>query len=446
LFDGGKLNGMEGVSVSKTFTLKDLIVIVLKKFEFIMVCALASGILAGIVGIYYSSAASQHEVSQVDNGAKESIEYRLRILNQRRDALYEYAYNNKYIQRDPYLSGQVELQFVVDKEYWEDEKVLPYRSAYTVAYKNDEVYEEISRILGYKLDSKDIDSMIVATLINDSVNSLKVSSDDIQTSALIADYLLQYMEESLNKALGSHTVRQISRSSRITTDSALLTSISFVDTQIEEIDTLINEQETVLQNFVLHTPKQSVLSITVIFVKLFFVGLVLGAIVVVLIIMLKTLFDEKISTEDDIRKYYQLPTLGCLTGIREKRHLYLMSPIIKNFEGYAPVHKSREESIEYITSAVALRASSLKEGTLLLCGVADEKDVQLLVEHIAPRMEISVSVACSPLYDEHALTQLRDAQYVILVESRKMCAFAQLSQEVSLLKELEKPIIGVILT
>ena len=173
-----------------------------------------------------------------------------------------------------------------------------------------------------------------------------------------------------------------------------------------------------------------------------------GAILIVLVLLLKNMFSATFQTESDFRSWFTLNNLGTAPVLDEKKKI---NGFRKRFLGKlnGPSSKLSQEMFYRMVSTNLINASSGRE-TVLLTGAVDQENMQQLSERLTPVLSEKCNnteyvFAYNLLENPESRAHLQKADGIVLVEKRNCSKIEEVKEEIEIIAALNKEILGVIL-
>ena len=177
-------------------------------------------------------------------------------------------------------------------------------------------------------------------------------------------------------------------------------------------------------------------------------GFVGGAILMIIILLLKSFMSAIIQTEEDFRSWFILSSLGTapvsdgsqkVTGLKKK--------IMEKLEG-SSVRQS-QEAFYRMTSVNVVNAAQ-ENKAVLLTGSVEKEEMQKLSDQLIPLLkgkgeQVKFTFAENFIGNPESRECLQEADSVVLVEKRNYSKVEDVREEIEVIASLNKKILGVIL-
>lgn len=176
-------------------------------------------------------------------------------------------------------------------------------------------------------------------------------------------------------------------------------------------------------------------------IKYGILGGVLGAFMAVFLICVVFLMSDKLSSEKELKNRFGLKVLGVFAQKRKKRAFSGIDNWLDRMEGKIGTAE------EKVYEVLAVNVENYKEdsGKLMLTGTVNDAVLQDIAGKLRPMLKgIDLQVASDMNESAATLKQLPDCDGIILVEERGNSKFAGIEQEIEVIKNLKKKIIGCI--
>lgn len=246
------------------------------------------------------------------------------ISNLEKSIEEQIAYNNNSIlmKINPYNKQSVSGQFYIDSNY----QIMPeltYQNAdittsvvkaYQALATTGELAKYVNKHLDKPIKERYLNELISLSYSGDSVLDVRVVHTDIESARQIYDLVIECMksnQEDFKKKIGNYTITLLNESESASVDLLLK------DTQVANIDTINTLKETLItkqQNFdslVMPTQGMSL--------KLPIIGAFLGGFGVAAVFVVLFLIDTTIKTEQDIALVLDMPVLGNIPAMKDKK-------------------------------------------------------------------------------------------------------------------------------
>lgn len=170
-------------------------------------------------------------------------------------------------------------------------------------------------------------------------------------------------------------------------------------------------------------------------------GGVLGAFMAVFIICVVFLMSDKLSSDKELKNRFGLKVLGVFALKRKKRAFSGIDNWLDRLEGKNGMAE------EKVYEVLAVNVENYREDSskLMLTGTVNDNMLQEIAGKLRPMLRgIELQVASDMNESAATLKKLPECDGVILVEERGTSKFAGIEQEIEVIKNLKKKIIGCI--
>lgn len=435
--------------MEREFTLKDLLVVILRNIKQVIAWALVFGVLFGGYGMYssYHGSTAVETVGGDLGEQKSAVENAVRRLEEQIEKMDQYLENSIYHSIDPYNKGVGSVLFYVDTGY-EVNPNLSYQTpnptkdvimAYKSLYRYDEeILQQIYELMGKKVDKKYILELIKVENEESNIVSITVAYEDAQVALNIARYIYQASEEKIRESVIEHTTRVLSSNAGYEIDDAMYENQMKNETTLEELRTSLEEKSKDLKALTeaeVSVETNTGVSLVAMVKKgvLFgIVGLVLGLIVGAVVVFVLTVLEEKIQNVSDAERF-GLPLLGIVPS-KDKKHIF--AKWIQKLEGDPAV--GYEEAASLVAANLALMIGKEKA---LLVSTGRKSFATDLANSLGDQAEFCGNI----LQDAAAVETLKNFESIVLVEERGTASLSQVKEEIDRLKALNKTVVGIVL-
>lgn len=490
--------------MQKEITLKDIVILFLKKWKQIFIPALILAVLLGGAGAFKSfraatdkeEAARQQENYLVKLGDFNADIKQLRAdvdsTQKRQKELQDYSQNSIYHNLDSFNEAVSEIVFYVDTGY----QLAPSQffqnpdmtgdvvSAYCDAYRSAQLYKGITQIIGRDVDTKYLDELVQInragdTRSKDSLGNVSVKHNessrgvvvlravysDGDTAEKIANFVFNSLTANISKSVYPHKASVLSRSSMNTIDSDLNDIQQSTSKELDELAAKLKTKEAELMQKERAVPAQPSFSIMSVVKKGIIYGLigaVVGAILTCAWQLLAFLSDSKLDGHSTVERLYNLELLGVFHNDESaKRRASLFHKLILRLEGSSPRGSNREVASCAAASLCRLVGDTSQGDTspgdtsqgdtsptmLLITGTAPEETLQklaVLLEQEAGGHNLVYVVGSNILNCGKTVDKLAVAGAVVLVEEAGKSLIPGITQEILRIEKLGKPILGIL--
>lgn len=248
----------------------------------------------------------------------------MEISNLEKSIEEQIAYNNESIlmKVNPYDKKSVSGQFYIDSDY----QIMPeltYQNtdittsvikAYQALATTGELAKYVNEHLEQPIKERYLNELITLSYDGDAVLNVTVVHTDVESARKIYDLVIECMnsnKEDFKKKIGDYTITLLNESESASVDLVLK------DTQVANIDAINTLKETLTtkqESFdTLVMPTQSM------GLKLPIIGAFLGGFGVAAVFVVMFLIDTTLKTEQDIALVLDMPVLGNIPVMKDKR-------------------------------------------------------------------------------------------------------------------------------
>ena len=288
-------------------------------------------LVLGLQILTQPSQESSEDTEELTSFEKEMKEYEdnyaqleMEIANLEKSIEEQIAYNNNSIlmKINPYDKKSVAGQFYIDSNY----QIMPeltYQNtdittsvarAYQSLASTGELAKYINEHLEKPIKERYLNELISLSYSGDSVLDVRVVHTDIDSAREVYNLIIDYMNQKkgeFEKNIGSYTITLLNESESASVDLGLKES------QVANLDTINVLRET------LTTKEESfdtlVMPTQGISLKLPVIGAILGGFVVAAVFVVLFLIDTTLKTEQDIALVLDIPVLGNIPAMEEKK-------------------------------------------------------------------------------------------------------------------------------
>lgn len=488
-------------STQKEVTLKDILLLFLRKFSRIFITAVVFAVILGALGVWkgYRSItdAATVEKQREDyllkldefNASVKQLRNELDQAERRRNELREYTEKSIYYNLDSYNESVAEIVFYIDTgyqimpsiAYQNPNKTGDVVSAYCDAYRSAELYEGISEIIGEAIDEKYLDELIEVGRAgdikikdslgnvtirhadgNNAVISIQARYSDKETAGKIAGFVFETLSASVAENVAPHTTSVITESAMTVIDEELSKIQESTAKELEEVDAKIQTKGAELTQKERTAPQEpSVSKMSVLKKGLLYgvAGGVLGGILACIALLLSFLSDSRLGSAACAARLYNLELLGTLREKEDKKEKKLLfGRLIARLEGDDRVRLSNGEAAGIADASVRMIAVQAliddrflpavnKQTTIAVTGTMTAEQIKM-AEQCMEKANQTPSFRYIPvdsvLRSGAAVDQLQEADGVILAEHVNSLV-PSINKEILRIEKLGKPILGMLI-
>ncbi len=447
--------------MERELTLKDMLVILLKRAKLIVVLTLAFALLLGAFGVYRSYNAQSN-----GSGEDAYLQYQQNLEKAKQE--YEQAERYKaeaeayledsiYYGIDPYNKGVASILFYVDTGY-EVNPTLNYQSpdktehvvaAYTETYKYDEeIITGLGEMVGEDVDKKYILELINVESEDGNLVRITVVNGDADVASEMAHYIYETSKGKIDSSVVQHTTGILADYSGYEIDSALRTAHEASENNLVKAITTHGEKRKAYEDLEKNPVQVSAGGVSMMTlakqgIKYGILGAAVGFVMACVLALFMSMMGRRLENTADAMARYKFPVLGVLPQENKGRW----------FKGWIRVLEG-ESDCSYDVAARVVAAN--------IDTVAGDKKVMLigtgakaLSERLASALmeagegdkpaEVKVVVGGNVLEDASTVKALNDIDAVILMEQRGKAKIEQVDSEVLRIEALGKEILGIVL-
>jgi len=424
--------------MEREITLKDMILVVLKKAKALIAWMLVFGVLLAAFGFYKglgnSVKATPEQIAQLEQEVAIAEKSVIRVEEQI-NKLEDYLENSLYYSIDPYSKGISTLTFCVNGSEEQLEQIAAMYAS--KMWYDDELLAGICEIFGEELDERYI--LEVVSVSGQSGGTIKISviHRDAQTASQTVTFVYDFLVSKASAVI-PHTTKILTSYSGYEVDTAMRDAQNKTGAALSDARSALGEQKKTLAaaknalSDALGTGGMGdALKKGILFGV---IGLVVGAVLGVIAICLLAIMSGRLcNTAEAVHLFRAYPLLGILPKDGKKR---LFDKTIRSLEGEPKV--GFDEAVRYLSANLRLVVGDEK---VLFTGTAGSE----LIQKAAEGLEAFSCGYGNILTDPAAVETLEKTEKVVLVEERGVSRFDLIDSELTRLKTLGKEIVGIIL-
>lgn len=256
-------------------------------------------------------------------------------------------------------------------------------------------------------------------------------------------------QDALSREFGDHTIAQVSeRLSQDANGAVLDRQLEFLD-GITELKTQISDTQTALEEMEGEKPAPPSTSQTEIVkngVKFGAIGFILGGFLMVFFICVAYLMSDKLMKLKDATRRFGVKGLGEFAEAEpeKKRFLPGADRLIDRLFGHGR-RLTADETYQIVAANVR---NYMPEGAkkLLVTGSADGEKIGQIAAYLSETIkEASFEASPALAQDPATLSKLSGCDAVVLVEERGRSTAEDVDAELTVLRNVEKPVVGMVL-
>lgn len=300
------------------------------------------------------------------------------------------------------------------------------------------------------------------------VSVVHLDQDKCQELANQVIDFISSKNETLEKVYGEHKVTVISRSYASVVNEGILSEqrivlqniyngITYIDKLKLSFTAEQNQYYGLLKNGVeieetdsVEIPTPTTVAVTpTINIKYVILGMVLFALLVVFLVFVAYVFNNKLRAKDDIAELYEIPQLGIISKANDKKKIlgFIDARIIA-LRDRSKRKFTEEEGKEIVAVSIkmAVKKSGSKEVSFIGCGVKKQtEDICSSIKALLEKEGISVSILDNVLYNAEEMEKLSDAGNAVIIEKTGATMYDEVAKELELLKRYNINVLGGVL-
>lgn len=465
---------MENQTYEQEVDLKDLILAILRRWRSIIVVGI---LMAVVMGGYAAVSGSRAGEGEPEDGQqtyedalalyeseKAGLEMEIENLEMTLKGLSAYQENSLLMKISPYNKPVASAEVYIDAE---DSQVMrSLAKAYTAVLKNENTLEKLYQILPledqYLLELFSVDSYlqgmvtveyaadsstVTSTYYGEDINmlSIKATAGDQETAGLLLEALLGEMESSegeLAASIGPHTLNVVDEGISAVVDMELAKkqqdnrdSRSQLTTALENSQTAYDELEEPA------VPSAGGVSMGRV-LKYVVLGGAVGVFLMAFAYCVVYLMSDKIHSEKDLKSRFGIKILGVMPGSGVGEHTFFIDQWLYRLEGR---NCSGQMEPAYDLAAANLKNYAGEAKNLLLTGTVGEEQMKELAQSLSRRLPgFVLTVGKNMAEDVDTRKKLPDCDGVILVEKAEASRAGAVQQEIEMIGNVGKEIVGAV--
>ena len=464
---------MENQTYEQEVDLKDLILAILRRWRSIIVVGILMAVVMGgyaaVSGSRAGAGESEDEQTYEDalalyESEKAGLEMEIENLEMTLKGLSAYQENSLLMKISPYNKPVASAEVYIDAA---DSQVMrSLAKAYTAVLKNENTLEKLYQILPledqYLLELFSVDSYlqgmvtveyaadsstVTSTYYGEDINmlSIKATAGDQETAGLLLEALLGEMESSegeLAASIGPHTLNVVDEGISAVVDMELAKkqqdnrdSRSQLTTALENSQTAYDELEEPA------VPSAGGVSMGRV-LKYVVLGGAVGVFLMAFAYCVVYLMSDKIHSEKDLKSRFGIKILGVMPGSGVGEHTFFIDQWLYRLEGR---NCSGQMEPAYDLAAANLKNYAGEAKNLLLTGTVGEEQMKELAQSLSRRLPgFVLTVGKNMAEDVDTRKKLPDCDGVILVEKAEASRAGAVQQEIEMIGNVGKEIVGAV--
>ncbi|MCI8858077.1 MAG: hypothetical protein HFI71_00880 [Lachnospiraceae bacterium] len=415
---------------------------------------------------YQASQNIDIEKAKIELGKEEQKKLADAIDIQKRiDEYVNYQNTSALMQIDPYEKHVLELQYYIKSDYiinYTKDSERDYTNELTSIYCNyinsGEMAQKIIDESGLSITQEDFRELLSVSQASNTIY-ITISFADTDKLEVICEVLKNYLQQKepeLQK-IGSHSLNLIEESQNVIVDSSLIEKKNLIYSNItslnSQLDTLkagmSSEQQTILE---LEVEKMSGESeeeeVPSFSIKYLILGAIMGGFLVCLWIVCKMIFSVKLQNPEEIRNLYGARLFGEITVHgRKKRFLSTIDDKIMALKNRKKKKMTADQQIKVLSANIALSCKQQGIDCIYLTGseyeemdktILDKLKKELSMQHIKVKDGGSIS------YDADSLQSGIEIGHIVFVEQTGQSIYDEIYNEINLVKEQHRDILGFV--
>ena len=448
--------------------LRDLIFAVLRKWRLIVLVAFIFSVFLGgykyvkelmnqnneeyVAELKEQYTTDQTKYEQSKKGYESDIEsFNASITNQE-----EYKEKSILLKVDPYNKGTASVDVFVKMSEIPENSGITVTSvdfadgvvkAYASAIQQGGFLEDISREMGTELIY--LKELITVTTDYDSnMLNISVTYTDKEGAGKILDVILENlksMHPDIQEHLGQHSLSIMNQNVGVMTDQTLADYQKLKVEDLTATNKKLEDTENALKG--LEEPAKPValsrMSIVKEGVKYGILGCLVGVFLVAFCVCIVYVMNGKVNTDEDLKNRFGLKHLGSFAHITVNRSFSGIDRWLDRLEGREIIS---DETVVDIISANILGMINKGE-SVFLAGLVEENGLAGLTEKLQERLsEVNLGFGTDIVRNAESLQNLQQYDIVILVESRRQTKLREIEEEIEIVRNMKKELLGYIVT
>lgn len=448
--------------------LKDLMFSVLRKWRPIIIIAILFGILLGgfktLKGIdqlsdeefvkknqeTYASTLEQY------TSTKKRLEREVKNIQDNIQSQQQYKEDSILMNINPYdeyvatatLYIATDYQIMPGMMYQNPNSSSSILKAYMSIAQNGEMYNYVLGKMTNKLSLRYLKELVkLEPDYDNNMLTISVLADTEKRASEVMELIMDSIDisqEALIQTIGAHQVNIVDASEYVTVDMDLDQKQKDFSNTMEQLDISLQTKTKELAD--LKEPASVLLSKTSVLkssVKYAVLGGVLGGFMAVFFICVAFLMSDKLVNEKEIRRRYGIMVLGVFKKNGKKKPFAFVDRWLDKLEGVSEKELADVQTFDVIAANVLNYSDGVNR--VLLIGTTDRQELETLQNGLNGHLQsLSLMVGGNPCKDAEAIKAAASCDAVIVVERRNKSLFGSIEQELSLVKSLNKKIIGCV--
>lgn len=445
--------------MEQTISLKNLIFQILFRWRGIIGIALTFGILLGVYqGMQQMQAQSDPEKAEIlwkdyedelfeYNTEKTTLENSLTQMESQYESSATYYEESLLMKIDPYnvYKGSVEVyldsyfEILPSMTYQNPDAINQLMAAYQSKLEYGDMYGEIAQALGSDSSVKYMKELVSVTYSNYSRAIIfDIKAESLESVEQISEVIVDQVEnlhQIILDDLADHAINITKSSINSWIDDGLLTRQENLTFNKVELLLDINTAEKELRD--LKEPSEPG-SIIIPVIKYFFLGAVVGGILVVGCIAVGILFSNKLEEESFVESELNQLVLGVRPVTRGKSNGIdkMLEKMYNN-----SVISTEDEFLEYVLAS--LSQVNRDKLSIHFTGSISSEELTSIFEKLSNKLD-KTTVGGYVLQDKVSLEKLEQAEAVVLIEKRNETNINALDREIKYLEKMEKKVLGIV--
>lgn len=409
---------------------------------------------------------SAQEEVQLTSEEEEQIES-AKIMMSRIENYQKYLDESALMQINPYEKPIIELQYYVESDYtynYTRDNRADYTGDVMALYCNyvrsGEMSDKIIKAAKLSVSQADFSELCYA-IQNGNTMAITIAWAETEKldeiSDLVKNELIQ--KETDFQEVGSHKLKLLRESKNVIADTDLAerknlfsNNVANINMQLNSLKTNMSEQQLKLlqnENESGNEINEVIMDKPSINEKYMFVGLVFGLCLMCFLIVLKTIFNEKLQVSQEICDLYNIRMLGEISlQLDRKRFMSFVDNKLLEIKNRRKKKLSKEQQIKVIAANILLTCKQQKIEHIYMTGSEyediDTKTLDMLKAELVAQ-NVHVTEGENIFYDAESLKQGTEIGNLLFVEQTGKSIYDEIFNEVNLAKEYKNYIIGFVI-
>lgn len=474
----------------REISLIDLFVDILLHWRVFIVCMLIGAVLLGAFSYYHSSNVIKNQKIQEERRKQKPEDWlsKEEIQNVNYLRAYEKAYSEKaiYLEKamlmklDPNAVSRADATIVIEGTDYQQSCDI--KKVYEDIVQSGELITRIVEDTG--METTGIDEMIfidknllskgvaadsgndnvdVNVDVNADTNAFRIvtiHSEEAQCKAML-DAIIAFLKEKhsvVEGTFGEHEIIVVNEAYGVVSDTNIANKQQMVLYNMTSMKRIISDAKddlsaTEKQYYDLAVNEEEPLNIQIgtphISLKYVILGAAVAAFLYAAMLFIIYISNLRIRKTDNFQDLFDVPQLGMIPMERSrKKFLDFIDKWLLSIQNRNKRQFTQEEAFELTCVAAKMSAGkeTLQEICLVGCGLKERSlEVCKRMQAWLKEEKIQVSILNNVLYDARMMEELEDAKGVIVVESVGTTLYAEITEELEIMRRLGIKVLGGIL-